>query len=225
MTQQTDGVAVPPPGREAFDLDGVREAVKIAVTEAADTELPHGIDALVDRAPMLLAEVERLRAEPKGAVATVTEQAQRLTTREREHNADRAELEELRARVAEPESRVSLVAAGPRTDDERQAEIRERWTGALYDSIHAFQMAAQITGLQHAQMRGYLAEHLRDFLLSDEGPVTTLLAEVRAEAFHEAADVATETANAAERRGREAEATIAHHIATRLRRAAEGGAR
>jgi hypothetical protein len=31
---------------------------------------------------------------------------------------------------------------------------------AIYDSLAAFQMTAQLSSLQHAQMRQYLAEHL-----------------------------------------------------------------
>ncbi|MTE20251.1 hypothetical protein F0L17_14260 [Streptomyces sp. TRM43335] len=97
-----------------------------------------------------------------------------------------------------PEREDNAPAREPLTA-EREAEIRERWTSALYDSIHAFQMAAQLGGLQHAQMRTYLAEHLRDFLLGDEGPVTALLAEVerlRAERdeFCDRVDTLTEVA-------------------------------
>lgn len=49
--------------------------------------------------PELLAEVDRLRHELGAAVATVAEQAQQITKREREHNADREERDELRAEL------------------------------------------------------------------------------------------------------------------------------
>ncbi|MFE2600158.1 hypothetical protein ACFXCZ_27325 [Streptomyces sp. NPDC059396] len=47
-------------------------------------------------------------------------------------------------------------------------------TAFLADSIAAFQMTAQLTGLRHAQIRGYLAEHLAAALNSR--PVTEYLA-------------------------------------------------
>ncbi|KAB1979253.1 hypothetical protein [Streptomyces triticiradicis] len=36
----------------------------------------------------------------------------------------------------------------------------QQLTAAIYDSLAQFQMTAQLSSLQHAQMRQYLAEHL-----------------------------------------------------------------
>ncbi|GAA2192799.1 hypothetical protein [Streptomyces bangladeshensis] len=45
-----------------LDLARVGETVKVATAEAVGAELPHGIAALIDDAPALVAEVRRLRA-------------------------------------------------------------------------------------------------------------------------------------------------------------------
>jgi hypothetical protein len=54
---------------------------------------------------------------------------------------------------------------------------------AIYDSLAAFQMTAQLSSLQHAQMRQYLAEHLA-------GTLTPLLADARVQAIRDLADKA-----------------------------------
>ena len=53
----------------------------------------------------------------------------------------------------------------------------ERVQGVLYEAITAFQNVAKLSSLQHAQMRGYLAEHLAPTLLAE-------LAAVRAQLAH-----------------------------------------
>lgn len=64
------------------------------------------------------------------------------------------------------------------TTPDREAEREaEQWLSALYDAIGAFQRANRLPGLQHAQMRAHLAEHLVDALLGEGGPVAALLAE------------------------------------------------
>jgi hypothetical protein len=77
------------------DLDILRQTVH-------DTGLPlipETADRLRAAGQRLLGEVERLRAWQGNAVATIAAQAQQLDTREREHNADRAEVERLRTVV------------------------------------------------------------------------------------------------------------------------------
>lgn len=68
--------------------------------------------------PAVLAETIRLRAEYAEAAATVARLEQHRVEVEKRHNADRAEREELRQRVAELEARVKVedlmaVANGP----------------------------------------------------------------------------------------------------------------
>lgn len=76
-------------------LDAEAEVVRVrAELDAARNDREH-----VARAAAL--RVERLEQERNEAVVTVAEQAQRLITREREHNADREELERLRAQLGE----------------------------------------------------------------------------------------------------------------------------
>ncbi|WP_068924959.1 hypothetical protein [Planobispora rosea] len=58
----------------------------------------------------LVDEVERLRTWQGNAVATVAVQARRLDAREREHNADRAELERVRERNEELGRRYMATA-------------------------------------------------------------------------------------------------------------------
>ncbi|WP_062214730.1 hypothetical protein [Streptomyces sp. NBRC 109706] len=90
-------------------------------------------------------EIRRLRTEHAHAAAALAEQAQRYGRLLREHNADREELEQLRARITEPiQQRDDLlvedarretatgapVAAGPATDACRAEGLREAAGGA-----------------------------------------------------------------------------------------------
>jgi hypothetical protein len=59
----------------------------------------------------------------------------------------------------------------------------QQLTTAIYDSLAAFQMTAQLSSLQHAQMRKYLTEHLA-------GTLTPLLADARVQAIRDLADKA-----------------------------------
>ncbi|OPG13691.1 hypothetical protein [Microbispora sp. GKU 823] len=63
------------------------------------------------RTPPHVAEWDALRAERANAVATVAEQAQRLFAREREHNADRAELARVRAMLDDARARCNEAEA------------------------------------------------------------------------------------------------------------------
>ncbi|MEV4458495.1 hypothetical protein [Microbispora sp. NPDC049633] len=63
------------------------------------------------RTPPHVAEWDELRAERNKAVATIAEQAQRLIAREREHNADRAELEQAKAAIARVRERLNALIA------------------------------------------------------------------------------------------------------------------
>lgn len=60
---------------------------------------------------------------------------------------------------------------------DREQPTRGHLLGALYGALDTFQRTNRLPGLQHAQMRAHLAEHLRDTLLADNGPVAALLAE------------------------------------------------
>ena len=64
-------------------------------------------------------------------------------------------------------------------------------TAAIYDALASFQQTAQLSSLQHAQMRQYLAEHLADALTLRMG-VEPTPETVRAAAFAEAANAVAE---------------------------------
>ncbi|MFI9344991.1 hypothetical protein ACIG0D_27550 [Streptomyces sp. NPDC052773] len=109
---------------QPLDLERVRKTAEIATTEAATMaasgeSLPHGIAALVDDVPALLAEVQRLKAE----LASAQEDSaflQRNTLPELrravEHHQDgkkrwRERAQRAEARVAELESDLARAVA------------------------------------------------------------------------------------------------------------------
>ncbi|MFP8944763.1 hypothetical protein ACLIYM_25475 [Streptomyces fenghuangensis] len=79
-----------------------------------------------DEQPVLWSVYNAMHKRAVTAEARVAEQAKRLTTREREHNADRAELEELRARVAELEQHTTTVRAETLREAARLLEDTDR---------------------------------------------------------------------------------------------------
>lgn len=60
-----------------LDLGRIAETLKIATSEAAETDLPHGIAAVVDDTNTLLIEIRRLRAV-ETALTTLVERWERM---------------------------------------------------------------------------------------------------------------------------------------------------
>ncbi|MFP8959996.1 hypothetical protein ACLIYP_05400 [Streptomyces nanhaiensis] len=56
--------------------------------------------------------------------------------------------------------------------------LADRITGLLYEAICAFQQTAHLSSLQHAQMRGYLAEHLAPVVLAEVERLRARVAEL-----------------------------------------------
>ncbi|MGZ0231178.1 hypothetical protein [Streptomyces sp. CPS1] len=84
-----------------------------------------------------------------------------------------------------------------RLTPEREAE---RVRGLIYEAITAFQKTAHLSSLQHAEMRGYLAEHLAPTLLAELDAVRAERDQARRDAelqraayFHEAARLLEDT--------------------------------
>lgn len=86
---------------------------------------------------------------------------------------------------------------------------------AIYDAIDAFQRTHRLPGLQHAQLRGLLAEHLARAV-----PVESAPSAVRARVLHDAADVAEDVAERLRKDHEFERSTGALDVMTELRRLA-----